>query len=31
MTLANYLYALVYSDMYTENDWQIWGEKLLVK
>lgn len=30
MTLANYLYALVYSDMYDENKWQDWGEKLLV-
>lgn len=29
MTLANYLYALVYSNMYDENDWQHWGEKLL--
>lgn len=30
MTLANYLYALVYSDIYIESDWKIWGEALLV-
>lgn len=30
MTLANYLYALVYSDNYDKKSWQTWGEKLLV-
>lgn len=30
MTLENYLYVLVYSDIYAENNWKIWGEELLV-
>lgn len=29
MTLANYLYALVYSDVYDDQMWQSWGENLL--
>ncbi|MCH5345369.1 MAG: hypothetical protein J1E64_15185 [Acetatifactor sp.] len=29
MTLANYLYALVYSDLYDENKWQNWAENIL--
>ncbi len=29
MTLANYLYALVYSGMYNEYKWQKWAERLL--
>lgn len=29
MTLANYLYALVYSDIYDEDKWQIWAENIL--
>lgn len=30
MTLANYLYALVYSDTYDEKKWQMWAQKLLL-
>ncbi|MDE5778971.1 MAG: hypothetical protein K2I10_10780 [Lachnospiraceae bacterium] len=30
MTLANYLYALVYSDIYDEKKWQMWAQKLLL-
>lgn len=30
MTLANYLYALVYSDTYDEKKWQKWAKKLLL-
>lgn len=30
MTLANYLYALVYSDTYDEQKWQVWAERLLL-
>lgn len=30
MTLANYLYALVYSDTYDEIKWQMWAQKLLL-
>ena len=30
MTLANYLYALVYSDTYDEIKWKIWAQKLLL-
>lgn len=29
MTLANYLYALIYSDIYDKEKWQMWGEQLL--
>ncbi len=29
MTLANYLYALVYSDIYDEELWGKWAEKIL--
>ena len=29
MTLANYLYALVYSDVYDDRMWQSWGANLL--
>lgn len=29
MTLANYLYALVYSDMYDETKWQNWAINIL--
>lgn len=29
MTLANYLYALVYSDVYDEESWMNWAEKIL--
>lgn len=29
MTLANYLYALVYSDMYDKEKWQKWAENML--
>lgn len=29
MTLANYLYALVYSDIYDKDKWQIWAENIL--
>lgn len=30
MTLANYLYALVYSDTYDNKRWQMWAQKLLL-
>ena len=30
MTLANYLYTLVYSDTYDEIKWQMWAQKLLL-
>ena len=30
MTLANYLYALVYSDTYDELKWQMWAGKILI-
>lgn len=30
MTLANYLYALVYSDTYDADKWQIWAQNLLL-
>lgn len=30
MTLANYLYALVYSDMYDEDRWKNWAESILL-
>lgn len=29
MTLANYLYALIFSDVYDKQRWQKWGEMLL--
>ncbi|MGN0386180.1 MAG: hypothetical protein ACI4EX_09880 [Lachnospiraceae bacterium] len=30
MTLANYLYSIVYSDIYDEKKWQMWAQKLLL-